>query len=535
MSNLGVLLKIEFSKFLSTFAGKRGNRPGALFWVVFFLGVLFAGLSALYTFILSKAFVDSGVSAAPVVGLFAGGIAMLVLVSTINQARGIYIGSDYDTLSAMPIRKRDIVAAKILALFLTELSFSLILMAPNAIVLLVYAKDVTLFASSLLLGLALPIFPILVGVLLSLLTTLATARFRSANVFVAIFYAIFIAGFSLLSVLTRNTSAQEATSSLSAVGNALKWLNPTYILIEMGMASSSSSWIYLLLFVAVNLAILGGTIAFLSLLFDRLHEMVTGVRMKPGKTNKVLKNKNESKALLSLEFKRLFASKNYFVNSCMGAIMGIVGSSIYLFLMNRSGSDMPADAKVVFELLIMPIFVAISALVFGISCPAVSAISIEGKTFWIIKSLPIDYKKYMHAKLAFTLILFLPASLIASSIAVIFRHDNPLDIVMAYVIPLIYILFSAVLGLLINLRHPKLKWDNENEVVKNSASVVIAMLLNFLWAIILSVTLIVATIFLKSPLVPYIVVASVLAVATVIIYLVLRRIFPKKIEEIEDL
>ena len=57
MSNLGVLLKIEFSKFLSTFAGKRGNRPGALFWVVFFLGVLFAGLSALYTFILSKAFI----------------------------------------------------------------------------------------------------------------------------------------------------------------------------------------------------------------------------------------------------------------------------------------------------------------------------------------------------------------------------------------------------------------------------------------------------------------------------------------------
>ena len=43
-------------------------------------------------------------------------------------------------------------------------------------------------------------------------------------------------------------------------------------------------------------------------------------------------------------------------------------------------------------------------------------------------------------------------------------------------LPLVYIVFSAVWGLFLNIKFPKFSWESETEVVKQSASVGISIL-----------------------------------------------------------
>jgi ABC-2 type transport system permease protein len=47
-------------------------------------------------------------------------------------------------------------------------------------------------------------------------------------------------------------------------------------------------------------------------------------------------------------------------------------------------------------------------------------------------------------------------------------------------IPAVYILFSAVAGITVNLALPVMKWDNETKVVKQSASGIVTMLVSFI-------------------------------------------------------
>ena len=142
----------------------------------------------------------------------------------------------------------------------------------------------------------------------------------------------------------------------------------------------------------------------------------------------------------------------------------------------------------------------------------------------------------MRIKLFFAWILTLPAVLIASTICVIFFHNTVWDILGTFLIPLAYTILSSLIGLAVAIKHPKLKWNSEAEAVKNSASVVIAMLFNFLATLVLGTTLIVIP--LIAPSIAWIgltIVFVIIVSLIVVLYIYLRKNFAKKIEEMEDL
>ena len=80
-------------------------------------------------------------------------------------------------------------------------------------------------------------------------------------------------------------------------------------------------------------------------------------------------------------------------------------------------------------------------------------------------------------------------------LAVVLQVD-PVSTVLMLVFSVIYVLLCAALGLMINLKLPNLNWTNETVAVKQSASVIVAMLAN--WGI--AFLLIIGYIFLGSKL-----------------------------------
>ena len=215
--------------------------------------------------------------------------------------------------------------------------------------------------------------------------------------------------------------------------------------------------------------------------------------------------------------------------------MCVLGSTIYLVTFSNAINSASAEAQPMMRLLFIPMFIICSALIVGLTNPITGAINIEGKTFWISKSLPIDYKKSMWSKILFSWILTLPATLIASTIAVCFYHDNVWEILFSYFIPFTYSILNSFVGLIIALKHPKLKWNSETEAVKNSASVLIGLLINFGIWIVLGTTFIVLTVlFPFASIYMYIGLFTLFVIGIIPCFIYLKKNYSKIIYEIED-
>ena len=533
MNNLFRLTKIELLKFLSSFntKGKKVSRTPIFYVLLAILGFSFLG-SLGYSFLFVFPFTSEGLDSTPAVAIFAGVASLLTFMTTMSQARGIYIGEDYDLLTTLPIKKSHIVGSKIISLYAIELIFSIVIMIPHGIVQIILAHNVSLLLISILLAFTLPIVPIAIAIIASLLVTLATARFKAANFIFVILYALVIIGISGMGMIIGNMKGDQAANGFASAGNALKWINPTYFFIEL---SFGGNYVFLLIYLAITVAAIIFSVLFIALFFDKLHEIVSSVRMKKEYVRKDLKNKSEGKVLLGLEFKRLVNSKLYFTNTIIGSIMAIMGSVVYIVSMYQPLSGAEGDAAFWLKLLLIPILLPVMMFIFGIGTPTGASINIEGKNFWIIKSLPINYRKYLRAKLIFAWIMTIPASLIVSTVATILFHESVVEIIFLYVIPIIYLFVSSLVGMIIALSHPKLKWNSESEAVKNSATTVISMLINVGIAFALAIPLIILVIiFPEHKIIAYGVTTLLLLIALTICYINLRKNFQRKIEEIEN-
>ncbi len=97
----------------------------------------------------------------------------------------------------------------------------------------------------------------------------------------------------------------------------------------------------------------------------------------------------------------------------------------------------------------------------------------EGKEWWLAKSLPLPARTVLDAKLLMNLILILPFYLVSEVFLLLALKPGLQDSFWMMVIPAVILLFACVYGITVNLHFPVLDWENEVSVVKQSASAVL--------------------------------------------------------------
>ena len=105
-----------------------------------------------------------------------------------------------------------------------------------------------------------------------------------------------------------------------------------------------------------------------------------------------------------------------------------------------------------------------------------SMISLEGKSLNITKSLPVESKKIILAKVLASNTISIPIILLCDIIIFIAFKVNIIDILFIGIASVVIPTFSALLGITINLKHPKLDASSDTEIVKQSTSSFIAVL-----------------------------------------------------------
>ncbi len=233
---------------------------------------------------------------------------------------------------------------------------------------------------------------------------------------------------------------------------------------------------------ALSLAVFAVVAAGVILCFQKVCQGLYSNVAKHNYQMGALKANSVLSSLCRREFRRYFSSSIYVANTIIGPIMGCV----------LSGALLVTGTETLKKLLPLPIDIGqvLPFLIAGVFCmmtTTATSISMEGKNWWIVKSLPLSAKNILDAKILMNLLLFLPFYLLSELFLIFALKPGTGELLWLLLIPAAIILFSCVYGITINLHLPLLEWESEVRVVKQSASSMLGSMGGIILAILCAV------------------------------------------------
>ena len=413
--------------------------------------------------------------------LFAVFTTVMTVIQGIYKSSSLLFNSkDDNLLLSLPIKKSEVLFIRIFKFYVYEIVYNSLFLAPAMFVYAYYVNDgISYYLISILALLFLPIVPIIVSCILGGIISTSSMKFKNRNIAQTIItflmlLLIFYASFNLENLI--NNISQNAFSINEII---TKIYFPIRLYIQLVI---DFSIINLISFAVFNLAVFVVSILIFSKLYFKINSNIKAIQIggvNRNKTNiyKVTANK-QIKSLIKKEFNRFINTPVFVINSSFGVILFIAGCIMATIKFDEILSNFSGDMLIYAELIkaYIPVilfgFICVSSLLSSITS---SMISLEGKSFSILKSLPIKPIKIILAKILTALIIILPFLIIGDIIVFIKFSFSLIQIIMILVSSIIVPLVAETIGILVNLKYPKMDAENDTEVVKQSLSSGIAV------------------------------------------------------------
>ena len=168
----------------------------------------------------------------------------------------------------------------------------------------------------------------------------------------------------------------------------------------------------------------------------------------------------------------------------------------------------------------------------GMVMISASALSLEGKNLWIIKTLPISDKTLLLSKTLPHIILSIPSSVITSILLIIATSASPEYWLFFILTPLVATVAFAIFGTVVNTAFPNFEFHNEAQPIKQSLAVFIVLSV----ITVLTVgTMVLSVVFalLMHPMLNALITLGIYLAIAISLYVVLTRLSTKKYAKIE--
>ena len=376
-------------------------------------------------------------------------IVMITLFTIVLKANGNTYSTDADLLLSMPFKKEEIIVAKSLSLFITDFALLFSVSFPSIVVYYIMVKGTSfsLLINSTLLLITLTLLSSALSQILNFILRNISKKTKLVSLIQTLLMIVLLGVFLLFNfyvndVLTKNTSMN--------LDEALNKVLPVKLIFDYLL---NNNWlIYIaLLFVTVVLFVI-------SVILTAINY---GAKHVYTNSNKKI-TYNEQSIFMNIfkkEASRYFNFPLYIMNTSIGVLL-VIGASIYVLIQGRDFVDL-----IVYQLLALSsnhtpfIILFLTSAILSTVCTTYCSISLEGKTFWILKVLPIDEKQVIYGKVLFNLFICLIGIVISSFL---------MCFVLGFEYYLLFVVFQSLvcffissLGMYLNLEFPKLVWDNE--------------------------------------------------------------------------
>ena len=162
----------------------------------------------------------------------------------------------------------------------------------------------------------------------------------------------------------------------------------------------------------------------------------------------------------------------------MGELLAVILGVAALIVGPDTISEVVAKAAPVDSAVLQPAIPFIVYFLVGMFATTVSTPSLEGKNYWIVQSLPIEKKKLYQGKMLFNMYLTVPFMVFTVICLCIATRTSLIDTILYLILGFVLCCFSTAWGCVCGIKHMKLDWENEVEVIKQSAGVAIYMFPN---------------------------------------------------------
>lgn len=494
---------------LNAVFGKNASGSGGRTLVMTLAFALLGGMIAFYAYFLAWGMLELGLGQA-VPGYALAGASIMTLIFTILKSNGfLFAFRDYDLVMSLPVSSGAVIASRFFQMYLMNLGGCLLVMLPMGAAFAVHGRPGLFFYPVWLAGMVFaPLIPTSLAAIIGGLITAVATRFRYTKPvalilsFAALFaYLYFVMRLSFGSQDMISGLGAEGMASLgAALSAAIRRMYPPAALFTQAVTAGRLG--QLLWFAGVSLLCFFLFAALLALKYKELNAALTTHRRRADFKLGRLKTASPLAALYRKELKRFFSANVYVLNVGMGVVMSL-GACAALFFLMAGGPGItgrePQPVLLLKGMLALPETARLlnTLLPFGLagllgsSCSTCSALSLEGKNLWILKSLPLRPKTVFDSKILVNLTLTLPASLICSTLLALRFAGGWADAALLYLVPLAYGLLVPVWGMFVNMKLPNYQWETEAAVVKQSLSAMLGSLGGMLagWAPILLILL----------------------------------------------
>lgn len=405
--------------------------------------------------------------------------SIMTLIEGIYKAGNLLFNCKDDNLMfSLPIKKSTVLFIRIFKFYVFEILYNAIFLVPAMVAYIRYAGiDATFVIASLLALVLLPIIPVVISCFIGGFISAASSKFKLKNIVQILLTTVLLLGvfyfsFNLQNIIkdiTKNaTSINEVITKLYYPAGAYIKLITDFNVKDLG------------LFIAIHIALFTITAFLLGKAYFKINSKVKTV--KTSKTNNLeyrIKTHTPMKSLVKKELRKFVSSPVFVINTGFGLVLFLAGC-ILINIKFESTVQMVVEQG--FNITIEQIKEYMPVIQFGLVCFAslmssitCSMISLDGKTINVLKSLPVKPYKIIMSKVYTAVLIMLPFIFAGDIIMFVNFKFNILEMVMILIASIVLPFVSELIGIIVNLKYPKMDAQNDTEVVKQSMSSLIAV------------------------------------------------------------
>ena len=409
-------------------------------------------------------------------------ISLLSFVFTLFKTNGyLFHFKEYDMLMSLPLGDRTVAGCKFLYMYIQSLPWYLSISFSMMVGYGIFARPSgAVYPVWIVLSLFLPVVPMLAAAFLGFLIARVSTGFRKTNLIQTVLTMIFILFcFSLrflIEGLFREDKVESTLEDISAVTKKAAgiylpagWFSDAVTARSLSGAlllAGVSSLLFVALFHLVGRSYRNINSALKS------HAAARRFRMAAQKQRSVVR------AIAFKEFRRMTGSTAYMTNAAIGVVLAVLLGLITLVLGFDRIVRIVTQGAPIDTALLRPAIPFLVYFFIGMMATTACSPSLEGKNYWILQSLPVERKTIYQGKMLFNLLLTVPPMLF-STLCLCLSAKVPLpDTVLYLLLGLVLCTFSTAWGCVCGIRHMRLDWENETEVIKQGSAVAIYLLPN---------------------------------------------------------
>ena len=389
----------------------------------------------------------------------------------------LYMAKDNELLLSMPIPPAKILFTRMTLVYGLSLLYSGCVWLPACICGWIFGSVSALaVVYQMLLLFVIALFVSVVTCILGWLVALVASRIKNKSMAVVIASLVFFGGdyyvcFNMMNLI------QKLLMNVEALGEGIRrWVNVIY---QLGWAAAGSTS-SMLIFTGVTLVLFGLCYTVLSGTFLRITTRTQGGRSHTGKVS--VKTSGLSAALLGRELRRFVSSPTYVLNAGMGIVLLLLLSAFALVkkdamdvMLATVGEIAPFAASVLPMVIVVPVGFCV-----GMNFISTPSVSLEGKTLWILHSLPVTGRQVLRAKLGLHILLNLVPMLLAVAVLGWCLGLSGWTVVLCGLFFVMLNWFFGAFGLTLGVLRPNLQWTSEAMVIKQGLNSFIVVMLAFL-------------------------------------------------------